>query len=53
MTAAEMLDNYRQYIDHDMPESRRVAFFEQANLDDPDLPEPPRPNWADQPKGTT
>jgi len=45
-----MLDNYRHYIEVDMPESRRVAFYEQANLDDPELPEPPRPDWADERK---
>jgi hypothetical protein len=49
-TAAAMLDDYRYYIERVMPESRRVAFFEQANLEDPDLPEPPRPDWADTPQ---
>ena len=48
--AEARLDDYRYYIANVMPEARRVAFFEQANIEDPSLPEPPPPLppvWAE------
>jgi hypothetical protein len=38
----------RKMMDEDMPLSRRTELFAAADMEDPLLPEPPRPDWADK-----
>lgn len=48
--ARRELERMRAVMRDDLPPARRAVLFAEAGIEDPLLPEPPRPDWADKQK---